>query len=243
MQTEEPYWLDEAYSQPVSDYDIGSVNRAFVNSAISERYILQHFDCNARFVDYGAGYGIMVRRMRDLGFDFYWFDKYCDNLFARNLEADISGKTRYELLTAFEVFEHLENPRGEMEMMLAVTDNILFSTELIPPDNPRPGEWWYYFPLHGQHITFYTGRSLESLAEHFDLHLTTDGARLHLLTKAPLRELSTRQRFAMKYFGGVSHLRRKLVKQSLLLDDFVALSGLQQTLVSSAERASSPSVT
>lgn len=227
VQTEDPYWLDEAYSEAISAYDIGSVNRAIVNASVCERYILQCFDCSSKFVDYGAGYGIMVRRMRDLGFDFYWYDRFCENLFARHFEADMSGVVGYELLTAFEVFEHLENPRKELETMLTVADNLLFSTELIPPSNPRPGEWWYYFPLSGQHIAFYTQQSLHALAESYGLHLTTDGRCLHLLTKLPPRKLPVRDRIAMKLLGDVRFLRRQLRKESLLADDFAALSGVR----------------
>jgi hypothetical protein len=75
IQTEEPYCLDEAYSSAICDLDLGSVSRAVLGSKLTEGVILAAFDCNAKFVDYGAGYGIFVRMMRDDGFDFYWNDK------------------------------------------------------------------------------------------------------------------------------------------------------------------------
>jgi hypothetical protein len=220
VQTEEPYWLDEAYSEAVSSYDIGTINRAFVNSSRCEEYILRYFDCNAKFVDYGAGYGALVRRMRDMGYDFYWHDKFCKNLFALHFEADTSGATRYELLTAFEVFEHMANPREEFERMLGMADGILAGTELIPETNPRPGEWSYYFPLHGQHIAFYARKTLTFLAETYRLHLLTDGRSYHLFTKKPLRRLPIRDRLRVSLARDIRSLRYKLSKQSLLMDDF-----------------------
>jgi hypothetical protein len=226
VQTEDPYWLDEAYSDEANIYDIGYVNRAIANSQLCERYILQYFDCNSKFVDYGAGYGIMVRRMRDLGYDFYWYDKYCQNLFSRSFEANMSGEIVYELLTAFEVFEHLINPLQELEMMLEISDNILFTTELIPPGNPKPGQWWYYFPLHGQHIAFYTQKSLNVIAESHHLFLKSIGS-VHLLTKQRPRELHLVTKLAMNIYGKERLLRHKLFKKSLLAEDFTRLSGVK----------------
>lgn len=227
IQTEDPYWLEEAYSDTNNSYDIGIVNRAFINASICERYILRYFNCNSKFVDYGAGYGIMVRRMRDLGFNFFWHDLYCENLFAKQFEADFSGKTQYELITAFEVFEHLENPPLSIEKLLSITDNIIFSTEIIPENNPKPGEWWYYFPLHGQHIAFYKLKSLQVLAETFGLHFTTDFKNIHLLTKKPLPKLSFNERIAIKLPTANSHFRRKLKTQTLLAEDFYIVTGVR----------------
>jgi hypothetical protein len=228
IQTEEPHWLEEAYSSPISEIDIGSVNRAFTNSYLCELYILTFFDCNARFIDYGGGYGLLVRRMRDLGYDFYWYDKRCPNLFARTFEADILEQSRYELLTAFEVFEHFINPLDEIEAILNLSKNILFSTELIPQNNPVPGDWWYYGPMHGQHISFYTEKALSIIARRNNLYLTSDGKSLHLLTRKKIQnrffENLNRQKVGQR---DISKLRRKLNKKTLLEDDFYKISGMR----------------
>jgi len=227
VQTEEPYWLDEAYVEAVSTYDVGWLKRSLANSALCERYILQYFDCNAKFIDYGAGYGVLVRHMRDIGYDFCWHDKFCQNLFAQHFEADTTGATRYELLSAFEVFEHLADPRREFEKMLDLADNVLASTELIPAGSPRPGSWWYYFPLHGQHIAFYTEKTLALLAEAYSLHLLTDGSNYHLFSRRPLRRLPIRDRLRLKMAGDIRCLRSRLNRQSLTRGDFTALSGVR----------------
>jgi hypothetical protein len=41
------------------------------------------------------------------------------------------------LLTAFEVFEHLDEPIKDINTMFEQSDNILFSTLLIPNPTPR----------------------------------------------------------------------------------------------------------
>ncbi len=140
-------------------------------------------------IDYGAGYGFFVRLMRDKGLDFYWADRYATNLFAKVAVADTSGQSRYELLTVFEVFEHLVDPVNEVEQMLRLTESILFTTTLMPSSCPPPDAWWYYGLDHGQHISIYTRRALEQLATRFKLRLYTDGNAFHLLTR---RRISAR---------------------------------------------------
>jgi len=183
VQTEAPYWLEEAYQTAVARSDVGLVRRNVTFAVVSRAIISFLFDLKAAFVDYGGGYGLFVRLMRDAGFDFYWIDKYCPNLFAKGFEAHPgSGEGRYELLTAFEVFEHMVHPLEEIEQMLRLSKNILFSTELIPREEPKPGEWWYYAPEDGQHISFFTLDSLAAIGKKFRMNLYSNGRTLHLLT-------------------------------------------------------------
>jgi hypothetical protein len=182
IQTEPPYWLDDAYAAAITKSDLGLVGRNVVFSAVCKALISHFFDATARFADYGGGYGLFVRLMRDEGYDFYRYDKYCDNLFAEGLDALRPDLPSYELVTALEVFEHLVNPLEEIGHMLQFSRNIFFTTELVPPNNPRPNEWPYYGLEHGQHVSLYTARTLKTIAEHFNLRLYTNGTSLHLLT-------------------------------------------------------------
>ncbi|MFM6453388.1 MAG: methyltransferase domain-containing protein, partial [Planktothrix sp.] len=81
VQTEEPYWLEEAYSNAIAMSDVGLVFRNLMFSDLTSTLIFNFFDHNSKFLDYGAGYGLFVRLMRDKGFNFYGFDKFCKNLF------------------------------------------------------------------------------------------------------------------------------------------------------------------
>jgi hypothetical protein len=40
----------------------------------------------------------------------------------------------------------------------------MFSTLLVPEPAPKLEDWWYYGLEHGQHIAFYTRKSLAVLA-------------------------------------------------------------------------------
>ncbi|WP_338043324.1 glycosyltransferase [Nodularia sphaerocarpa] len=186
IQTEEPYWLEEAYSEAIAGTDVGLVLRNNGLSHKSAQILFHLFNHEAKFLDYGGGYGLFVRMMRDLGFNFYWIDKFCKNLFAKGFETDESANELYELVTAFEVFEHFVNPIEEIENILKYSQNILFSTELLPENNPKPSEWWYYAPHEGQHISIYTIKSLSIIADKYNLNLYSNGTSLHLLTNKNL---------------------------------------------------------
>jgi 2-polyprenyl-3-methyl-5-hydroxy-6-metoxy-1,4-benzoquinol methylase len=225
IQTEQPYWLNEAYSSAISDLDLGPVNRAIRGSRLVEGVILAGFNPNAAFIDWGGGYGVFTRMMRDIGYDFYWSDLYCENLFARQFAAQ-PGQT-YELLTAFEVFEHLVNPIDEIATMLTRSRSLLFTT-LVPPADPHKlASWWYLTLEHGQHISLYSLKSLQILAERFGLHLTSDGASTHLLTTSPMSEKLFKM---IVHDGKAAWLWRRfkvrgLRPKSRLMSDFQAVTG------------------
>lgn len=181
VQTEEPYWLEEAYCNPIAKSDTGLVTRNIVFSKLVSKVILSIFDPESRFLDYGCGYGLFVRIMRNLGLKFYGYDTFCDNIFAKEFEVKENLDT-YELVTAFEVFEHFKNPCIDIKNILKLSRNILFSTELLPAHNPRPTEWHYYAPHEGQHISIYTSKSLDFIAKKYNLNLYTNGYSIHLLT-------------------------------------------------------------
>ncbi len=131
LQTEEPYWLKEAYSNPISIIDTGIMARNIGSSKITAVILYLFFNKYGKFLDFAGGYGFLARLMRDMGFDFYWHDPYSPNLVARGFESK-SNSLKYELITSFESFEHFVEPIQEFENMIKFSDNILFSTELLP---------------------------------------------------------------------------------------------------------------
>jgi glycosyltransferase involved in cell wall biosynthesis len=214
VQTEDPYWLDEAYSSPITDSDIGILMRNEMLFQLSGNIIMTFFNHDAKFLDYGAGYGLFVRMMRDRGIDFSWNDQYCDNLFSKGFEGSVEEP--YELITSFEVFEHLVDPVETIGRLTQSSKNILFSTELLPPSNPTADDWWYYCPHEGQHISIFTLKSLAIIAERFGLNLYSNGSFFHLLTEKSIdqQEFLHWSQYSPDGFG----------KQSLLLQDVATLA-------------------
>ena len=183
VQTESPFWLEEAYTNTINDSDTGMMMRSLWHRNIASTLIYLFFDKRGKFLDYGGGYGVFVRLMRDIGFDYYWQDKYTKNYFAQGFEFSENTNTQVELLTCFEAFEHFNDPINELEKLLKVSRNILLSTEFIPDPIPQPNDWWYYGIEHGQHIGFFQKKTFEYLAEKYRLQFYTNGQNIHLLTE------------------------------------------------------------
>lgn len=91
LQTEDPYWLEEAYEESINISDTGIMSRNLSLSQLSTLILFFFFNKNAKFLDFAGGYGIFVRLMRDIGFDFYWYDKFSNNLLARGFEYKNGG--------------------------------------------------------------------------------------------------------------------------------------------------------
>lgn len=188
IQTEEPYWLSEAYNSAISTLDTGLADRNISLSKRFEQILDKSFDINAKFLDYAGGYGLFVRLMRDKGYDFWWYDKYCNNIFSQDFCYKELEST-FECITAIEVFEHLEEPHEFVKDLFQYTDSILFTTQLIPSNEIHSADdWWYFTPITGQHISFYSPESLTIIAKENDANIYTDNTNIHLLTKKSFKD-------------------------------------------------------
>lgn len=177
----QPHWLDQAYSDAIACADTGLVAR---NLKLADRLasvLVACFDPHGAYLDAAGGTGLLARLMRDRGFDYFWSDRYSANIHARGFEADPAGKD-FEAVTAFEALEHMTDPVAFVADALSRTRSrtLLFSTELHG-GAPPPTDWWYYAFATGQHISFFSRRTLERIGERLDC--TLHSARgLHLLT-------------------------------------------------------------
>jgi hypothetical protein len=218
IQTERPFWLNEAYASAINTQDIGLMYRNMAIAPVLSSLIKFFFNRKGKFLDYGGGYGMLTRIMRDKGYNYYRYDTYCENIFAKRFDLSSSGAAlEYELLTAFEVFEHLVDPISEVESMLKWSKNIFFSTELQPTEVSSPEDWWYVMPETGQHIAFYTIKSLRLLGEKYGLNFYTNGFNLHLFTKMKINSFAFK--FILNY--RLAKLSDMFLKnKSLLMKDF-----------------------
>ncbi|MFD2938160.1 class I SAM-dependent methyltransferase [Spirosoma flavum] len=185
MQTEDPYWLNEAYQNPINSTDVGLVQRNIVISKSAIALLFFCFNRQEKFLDYAGGYGMFTRLMRDFGYDYYTTDPFTPNLLAKGFD---TIPERIELVSALECFEHFADPLAEIEKILAYSRNVFFTTQLIPEPAPKPDQWWYYAPHHGQHVAFYTPKTLRFIANKYNLQVYSL-LNYHLFTEKHLNSI------------------------------------------------------
>jgi hypothetical protein len=204
VQTENPSWLEETYREATFRLDVGMADRciwtAQTTAALALRLGIQPGEpC----LDWGAGTGLFVRLCRDYGLNFFYSDPYARNIFASGFEASQAGPSPSRAcVTAFEVAEHFPDPLKNFgDIFRFAPRYVLFSTLLY---QNQAADWWY-FGEDGQHVAFYTRRSLEIIARHYGFHLASNNCDLHLFSRERIPDKlldacrKSRQKLADRY--------------------------------------------
>lgn len=161
LQTEVPFWLNEAYTSNLTHLDTGAAQRNLNNLAAS--FAVSKLLKFNNVLDYGGGDGLLCRLLRDHGINCYSVDKY-----ARPTYAAAFTNPNFEhpdLLLSFEVLEHFPNPSTDLEDLFSFNPKAIFvSTLLYSGEGP---DWWYLAPETGQHIFFYSEAGIKYLAERY----------------------------------------------------------------------------
>jgi hypothetical protein len=184
IQSQEPYWLDEAYDRALAVCDTGIMERNLHNAVRASAVIRLLAGKKADVVDVAGGYGILTRLLRDIGFNCVWNDKYCENLLAPGFERPAGFVA--DIACAFEVFEHIVDPSAFFDEIVAQHGGrfVLFSTESF---TRIPDQSWIYYAFNtGQHITFYSRESLSQLARRAGWIYYALPRHLHLFAKMPV---------------------------------------------------------
>ncbi len=220
LQVRNPHWLAQAYEQAITDLDTGLVARNLRIAATLEGLCTLPALSTARgpYLDQGGGVGLLVRLMRDRGFDFRWADAHAENLLARGFEL-VPGQGCVAV-TAIEVLEHVQDPLDFVTRALADAGSrtLIFTTELYAGD--PPADWWYYAEETGQHIAFYRHDTLEAMARHLGLVVLSHGG-LHMLTDRAISQSTFRRRVGR--FGRVLARVGRSRRRSLIGADHDAL--------------------
>lgn len=182
IQTERPYWLEQAYTSALSNFDTGAVarDRLCTELTLSIAWVLG-VGAESPCLDYGGGHGVLTRSLRDHGYDFRWHDKYAQNMFARGFEGVSNQPQR--LLTCFEVWEHLPDVAADLETFFRPGHDFLLVATFLHSGHRE--NWWYYCPEAGQHVAFFSPTTMQFVAKKFGYDVIV-GRRYTLFCKPGL---------------------------------------------------------
>lgn len=114
-------------------------------------------------LDYGGGDGQLSKLLRASSWQSASYDPFMDG------SPDLAQLGKFDLITAFEVFEHAPDVQVLMSNLHALLNSngiVLFST-LLSDGNIHPKkrlDWWYASPRNG-HISLFSMQSLALLAQ------------------------------------------------------------------------------
>lgn len=132
-----------------------------------------------RHLDYGGGAGLLSRLLNENGWKSSSYDPFA------NRDVDAAGLGQFDLITAYEVFEHIPDVDGLMHTLsslLAPGGIVLFST-MVSDGRIVSGQrltWWYAAPRNG-HISLHSKKSLALLGtkQNFNLESFSDGFHMY----------------------------------------------------------------
>ncbi len=132
-----------------------------------------------KHLDYGGGNGHLSELLNKANWQSSSYDPFT------NPNVDVNELEKFDLITAFEVFEHVSDVKGLMSnlnTLLAPNGIILFSTLLTDGNiqKNRRIDWWYASPRNG-HISLFSRESLSILAQQYSLNFGSFSAGFHIL--------------------------------------------------------------
>jgi len=181
LQTEAPYWLDEAYKiNNLSFMDTGAAQRNLYNLAAC--YIISKILKANNVIDVGGGDGLLCRLLRDYKINCYVKDKYATPTYGQGF-AEQNFDTP-DLIVGFEVLEHYSNPISDLENLFSYRPRaLLLSTAIFTNEHQ---DWWYLAPESGQHVFFYSKKAIAMIATKYKYDLVMSGGFILFVNKASM---------------------------------------------------------
>ncbi len=188
LETEQPYWLEDAYNITGVGDDVGAAQRTIdlvlKTTALLDRIKLP---AKAECIDFGGGLGLFTRLMRDRGINFLSYDLYAQPFFSDRYSLRVLAGRTPAVVTAFEVLEHFSNPAHDLAQLFASRPALVIATTEV--FTGQDANWPYFAEGTGQHIFFYSPRALTQIAKRFGYSLALVGGLIVFVGIAELKSL------------------------------------------------------
>jgi hypothetical protein len=131
-------------------------NAAFLDALTSQLNL-----SNEPLIDYGCGSGLTARILRDVGINAYGYDTYSTPRLLMGFQTEtLEGAS---IINLCEVAEHFPNPKSSFEHIFSCNPKVVVvQTGIFNEPNV---DWGYLAPEHGQHIFFYSEKTVSFLAK------------------------------------------------------------------------------
>jgi SAM-dependent methyltransferase len=204
LQVPDPVWLAEAYKREAEPLiwnpDTGRFRRNYTVFCYLKALAAAGLPMD-RALDYGGGYGLLTQMLVDAGVNAWLHDPYVTQPYFAGERVvprlEVVPDASYDVITSFEVFEHLTNPRPigeEFRRLLRPGGAVVLTTCLYEPGTHGP-DWYYLHPNTGQHILFWSRTALEMFAARYGFSSVgylpaTPGLQCIILADRPANDLA-----------------------------------------------------
>ena len=215
LETEEPYWLGEAYNVSGIGDDVGAGQRTIdlvlkISALLNAIKLPERAEC----IDFGGGIGLFTRLMRDRGFNFLSYDRYAKPFFSDRYSLESMEGRSPAVVTAFEVLEHFPEPAKDLEPLFESRPALLIATtELF---TGQDSAWDYLSEGTGQHIFFYSPKAMAEVAKRFGYSLALVGGLFVFFGIAELKRLGLSPRQAAATLSALSR-NNQLMRRAIAL--------------------------
>ncbi len=136
-----------------------------------------------KHLDYGGGSGLLSQLLADDGWSSTTYDPFVDDHFPF-----VKTNQKFDLITAFEVMEHVPQPRQLLERLVSLCkpNGLVFFSTLIFDSGALERfslDWWYVAPRNG-HVSIFSDKSLKVLFAQYGMNVAHVDQNLHVAYRA-----------------------------------------------------------
>lgn len=180
-------WSPEDWRREVYNAAYGEVDPDYADGSRARANVALVLDIGRKLgvrgvMDYGGGDGKLGEALSGHGFELV---ASCDP----NFGAALPSGGNFDLVTAFEVFEHTTTPFATLKEAMSFLrpgGALLFSTLICDALPQQSCDWWYLAPRNG-HVSIHTTASLDRLFANVGWSVRHLSAAFHLAVDKPAR--------------------------------------------------------